>query len=253
MIRTLLVDDEALARRGMRQLLAAHADVEVTGECRDGRAALSALGELKPDLVFLDIQMPELDGFAVLREAAARDGVGALPLVVFLTAFEEFALDAFGVEAVDYLVKPVTEQRFDEAMQRVRRRLAVPRGGAESDSAMGGSAPRPANHLVVGTAQGQRIIPLDEVEWIAAEDYYVAVYVGGRRHLLRESMASLEARLDRGRFVRVHRGAIVNIGRVREVRTAGGDAVVVLRDGTRLPVSRRRRSVLQAALAEIAV
>ena len=253
MIRTLLVDDEALARRGMRQLLRAHADVEVVGECRDGRAALSALGELKPDLVFLDIQMPELDGFGVLREAAAMEGAGALPLVVFLTAFEEFALDAFGVEAVDYLVKPVTEQRFDEAMRRVRRRLVVPRGGAEMDSAMGGTAPRPGNHLVVGTAQGQRIIPLDDVEWIAAEDYYVAVYVGGRRHLLRESMASLEARLDRGRFVRVHRGAIVNIGRVREVRTAGGDAVVVLRDGTRLPVSRRRRSVLQAALAEIVV
>ncbi|HET7188516.1 MAG TPA: LytTR family transcriptional regulator DNA-binding domain-containing protein [Gemmatimonadaceae bacterium] len=252
MIRTLLVDDEALARRGMRQMLAAHADVEVVGECRDGRGALSALGELQPDLVFLDIQMPELDGFAMLREAAAREGGETLPLVVFLTAFEEFALDAFGVEAVDYLVKPVTEQRFDEAMRRVRRRLALPRGGGEAD-AVAGTVPRAANHLVVGTTHGQRIIPLDDVEWIAAEDYYVAVYVEGRRHLLRESMASLEARLDRGRFVRVHRGAIVNIGRVREVRTAGGDAVVVLRDGTRLPVSRRRRSALQAALAEIGV
>ena len=252
MIRTLLVDDEALARRGMRQLLAAHADVEVVGECRDGRDALSALGELQPDLVFLDIQMPELDGFAVLREAAARKDVGALPLVVFLTAFEEFALDAFGVEAVDYLVKPVTEQRFDEAMRRVRRRLLLPRAGGGADAATD-TAPRSANHLVVGTAQGQRVIPLDDVEWIAAEDYYVAVYVGGRRHLMRESMASLEARLDRGRFVRVHRGAIVNIGRVHEVRTSAGDAVVVLRDGTRLPVSRRRRSVLQAALAQIGV
>jgi two-component system LytT family response regulator len=252
MIRTLLVDDEALARRGMRQLLAAHADVEVVGECRDGRDALAALGELQPDLVFLDIQMPELDGFAVLREAAARKGAGALPLVVFLTAFEEFALDAFGVEAVDYLVKPVTEQRFDEAMRRVRRRLLLPRAGGGADAATD-TAPRSANHLVVGTAQGQRVIALDDVEWIAAEDYYVAVYVGGRRHLMRESMASLEARLDRGRFVRVHRGAIVNIGRVHEVRTSAGDAVVVLRDGTRLPVSRRRRSVLQAALAQIGV
>ena len=252
MIRTLLVDDEALARRGIRQLLAAHADVEVVGECRDGRAALSALGELRPDLVFLDIQMPELDGFGVLREAAAMECAGALPLVVFLTAFEEFALDAFGVEAVDYLVKPVTEQRFDEAMRRVRRRLALPRTDGEAAAATV-AAPRPADHLVIGTAQGQRVIPLDDVEWIAAEDYYVAVYVGGRRHLLRESMTSLEARLDRARFVRVHRGAIVNIGRVREVRTTSGDAVVVLRDGTRLPVSRRRRSALQAALAGIGV
>jgi len=251
MIRTLLVDDEALARRGMRQMLAPYTDVEIVGECRDGRAAVSALGELKPDLVFLDVQMPELDGFGVLRQAAAREGGAALPLVVFLTAFEEFALDAFGVEAVDYLVKPVTELRFEDAMRRVRRRLALPR--RDDEGVASDPTPRSANHLVIGTAQGQRVIPLDDVEWIAAEDYYVAVYVGGRRHLLRESMASLEARLDRGRFVRVHRGAIVNIGRVREVRTAGGDAVVVLRDGTRLPVSRRRRSVLQAALAEIVV
>jgi two-component system LytT family response regulator len=252
-IRALLVDDEALSRRGIRQLLASHPDVDVVGECRDGRAALAAIAESSPDLLFLDIQMPELDGFGVIREAAAARDVGALPLTVFLTAFEEFALDAFDVEAVDYLVKPVSEQRFDEAMRRVRRRLALP-PSAGHEAASNGSATTASHapsHLVVATPRGQRIIPLGEIDWIGADDYYVAVHAGGRRHLLRESMASLEARLDHARFVRVHRGAIVNIDRIRELRTSngGGDAVVVLQDGTRLPVSRRRRPALMAALA----
>jgi two-component system LytT family response regulator len=244
-IRALLVDDEALSRRGIRQLLVAHPDVDVVGECRDGRAAVAAISESSPDLLFLDIQMPELDGFGVIREAAAARGVGALPLTVFLTAFEEFALDAFDVEAVDYLVKPVSEQRFDEAMRRVRRRLALPasanQGAASSTATAASHAP---SHLLVATSRGQRIIPLGEIDWIGADDYYVAVHAGGRRHLLRESMASLATRLDHARFVRVHRGAMVNIDRIRELR----DAEVVLQDGTRLPVSRRRRPALMAAL-----
>jgi two-component system LytT family response regulator len=248
-IRALLVDDEALSRRGIRQLLATHPDVDVVGECRDGRAALAAIGESSPDLLFLDIQMPELDGFGVIREAAAARGAEALPLTVFLTAFEEFALDAFDVEAVDYLVKPVSEQRFDEAMRRVRRRLALPASSNPGAANTATTASHSPNHLVVATSRGQRIIPLGEIDWIGADDYYVAVHAGGRRHLLRESMASLEARLDHARFVRVHRGAMVNIDRIRELRTSNGDAILVLQDGTRLPVSRRRRSALMAALA----
>jgi two-component system LytT family response regulator len=236
-IRALLVDDEALARRGIHQLLAAHPEVTVVGECRDGREALAALATLAPDLLFLDIQMPELDGFGVMREAIASRGVDRLPVTVFLTAFEEFALDAFDVEAVDYLVKPVSEQRFEATMQRVRRRLATAR-----------SAPDAARHVVIATARGQRVIPLDDIEWIGADDYYVAVYTERRRHLLRETMASLESRLDPARFVRVHRGAIVSIAHIREVRSADGDTVVILRDGTRLPVSRRRRAALASAL-----
>jgi two-component system LytT family response regulator len=236
-IRALIVDDEALARRGIHQLLAAHPDVTVVGECRDGREALAAIESLAPDLLFLDIQMPELDGFGVMREAIASRGADRLPVTVFLTAFEEFALDAFDVEAVDYLVKPVSEQRFEATLQRVRRRLAAPRGTRDA-----------ARHVVIATAQGQRVIPLDDIEWIGADDYYVAVYTAGRRHLLRETMASLESRLDPARFVRVHRGAIVSITHIREVRSADGDAVVILRDGTRLPVSRRRRAALASAL-----
>ena len=248
-IRALVVDDEALARRGVRQLLAAHPDVTVVGECRDGPTALAALTELRPDLLFLDIQMPELDGFTVLRQHAATTGDAVRPLTVFLTAYEDFALDAFDVEAVDYLVKPVDEQRFGEAMRRVRQRLARPSSGVGSPAEVMAAEPTPqVRHLVIGTPQGWRVITYDEIDWIGADDYYVSVCSSGRRYLLRESMASLEERLDRTQFVRIHRRAIVNIGRVRELRTVDGDPVVVLRDGTRLPVSRRRRAALLAAL-----
>jgi two-component system LytT family response regulator len=254
-IRALLVDDEILSRRGIRQLLAEHPDVEIAGECRDGREALAALETLGPDLLFLDVQMPELDGFGVMRELIARRGADHLPVTIFLTAFEEFALDAFGVEAIDYLVKPVSEERFAAAMQRVRRRLATGERRAEAGGTSGASTddrPRAADHLIVATTRGQRVVPLEEVSWIGADDYYVAIHAGGRRHLLRESMASLESRLDRSRFVRVHRAAIVHIGRVRELLTSAGDLVVVLDDGTRLPVSRRRRAALLAALGRTA-
>ena len=248
-IRALVVDDEPLARRGLRQLLAAHADVDVVGECGDGRTALDAIGALTPDLVFLDIQMPELDGFGVMREAIARHGRERMPATVFLTAYEEFALDAFEVEALDYLVKPVREERFDEAMRRVRRRLAA----GSAATANGSPPPRePARQILVPTAKGARLLYADDIDWIAADDYYSAVHSGGRRHLLRESMASLEARLDPERFVRVHRAAIVNVARVRSVRTDEGETTLVLRDGTRLPVSRRRRAGLVRAMRLVA-
>ena len=243
-IRALIVDDESLARRGIRQLLSAHPDVEVVGESRHGREALTALESLAPDLMFLDIQMPELDGFGVMREAIATRGVQSLPVSVFLTAFEEFALDAFDVEAADYLVKPVSDARFAVTMERVRRRL----GAAAERRAVPTASDTPL-HLVVPTARGQRLILLEDVEWIGADDYYAAVHSGGRRHLLRESMSSLEARLVPPRFVRVHRGAIVNTRWIAEVRVVGNEMFVVMRDGTTLPVSRRRRSSLTNALA----
>jgi two-component system LytT family response regulator len=182
-----------------------------------------------------------------MRELIARRGAEHLPVTIFLTAFEEFALDAFGVEAIDYLVKPVSEERFAAAIQRVRRRLVGEWRGAAVEASVE-HRPRAVDHLIVATARGQRVVPLEEVSWIGADDYYVAIHAGGRRLLLRESMASLESRLDRSRFVRVHRAAIVHIGRVRELLTSAGDVVVVLDDGTRLPVSRRRRAALLAAL-----
>jgi|SRR5687768_13251579 len=255
MIRALIVDDEPLARRGIRQLIEPYADVEVVGECRNGREALASLDTLAPDLVFLDVQMPELDGFDVVR---AR-GADRMPHVIFVTAYDEFAVRAFETHALDYLVKPVNEARFAVALQRARERMRFTealeltrrigellcshdRRGDPGHATARALALLPARRLVVPTSTGDLVLDIDEVDWIQAEDYYAAIHARGRRHLIRESLASLEQRLDAERFVRVHRSAIVRLDRVREMRSASsGESVLVLRDGTRVPVSRRRR------------
>ena len=253
-IRALIVDDEPLARRGIRQLLESSADVEVVGECRNGREALAAFDTLAPDLVFLDVQMPELDGLEVIRER----GAARMPYVIFVTAYDEFAVRAFETHALDYLVKPVNEARFAAALNRVRERmrfaealeltrrigdlLASHDKRGDPDAALRATAVLPTRRLVVPTATGDLVLDVEEVDWIQADDYYAAIHARGRRHLIRESLASLEQRLDPGRFVRVHRSAIVRLDRVREMRSASaGESVLVLRDGTRVPVSRRRR------------
>ena len=252
-IRALIVDDEPLARRGIRQLLAREPDVTVVGEARDGREALRALKTLQPTLVFLDVQMPEMDGFSVLR----AHGAERLPLVIFVTAHDEFAVRAFDAHAIDYVVKPLREARFADAVERARQRLrsddavAMSRQLADFLAGVGGrAAGRSANtRIIVPTSSGQLVLDAAEIDWIEADDYYAAIHARGRRHLIRESLASLAARLDSTRFVRVHRGAIVSLDRVRALRTqATGETVAVLRDGTRVPVSRRRREQLAAAL-----
>jgi two-component system LytT family response regulator len=254
-IRALIVDDEPLARRGILQLLETCPDVQAIGEARNGREALAALDALAPDLVFLDVQMPELDGFEVVR---AR-GAARMPYVIFVTAYDEFAVRAFETHALDYLVKPVNEARFASAMQRVRERMRYAealeltrrigellashdRRGETADAVPRTAAILPARRLVVPTSTGDLVLDVDEIDWIQAEDYYAAIHARGRRHLIRESLSSLEQRLDPERFVRVHRSAIVPLERVREMRTVSpGESVIVLRDGTRVPVSRRRR------------
>ena len=228
-IRALIVDDEPLARRGIRQLLAREPDMVVVGECRDGRAALAALERQAPDLVFLDVQMPELDAFEVIQ---AR-GLDRMPIVVFVTAYDKFAVQAFEAQALDYLVKPLVAARFTATMARVRERLRERRRAV----------------LVVATATGSLVIDATEIDWIEANDYYSRIHTGGARHLIRESLASLWRRLDASHFVRVHRGALVRLDRIREVRlTPEEGTVVVLRDGATIPVSRRRRAALQARL-----
>ena len=245
-IRVVIADDEPLARRGIRQLLATHPDMTVVGEARNGREALRLLGATRPDLLFLDVQMPELDGFGVLRERGAE----RMPAVVFVTAHDEFAVRAFEAHAIDYLVKPLEEARFADAMDRVRerlrsaaavelsRRLSALLSTHERESLTNQAAPR---RLLVPTSNGQLLLDLGEIDWIEADDYYSAIHARGRRHLMRQSLSLLEQRLDATRFVRAHRGAIVNLDRVRELRADAGDTVLVLRDGTRVPVSRRRR------------
>jgi len=252
-LRALIVDDEPLARRGIRQLLQRESDVRIVGEARNGREALMLLRTTNPALLFLDVQMPEMDGFAVLR----AHGADQLPAIIFVTAYDEFAVRAFDAHAVDYLVKPLREDRFAEAVERVRervrandamamsRQLSALLAATDRESPAAGVAER----VIVPTAGGQLVIDAAEIDWIEADDYYAAIHARGRRHLIRESLASLASRLEGARFVRAHRGAIVSLARVRELRTEpNGETVAVLRDGTTVPVSRRRREHVLAAL-----
>jgi two-component system LytT family response regulator len=249
--RVLVADDEPLARRGVRQLLAPHADMIVAGESRNGPETLRALDALAPDLLFLDVRMPEMDGFEVLRAC----GVERIPAVIFVTAHDEFAVRAFEAHALDYLVKPLNVERFDTALRRVRERLqmkqAVERAGRLTALLAAERAQREKDgvqRLVVSTAAADLVIPVAEIDWISADDYYSCLHLGAKSHLLRESLSSLETRLDPRRFVRVHRSAIVQLDRVRQLRTTLHGDEIVLRNGSRVPVSRRRRAALQALL-----
>lgn len=241
-IRAVIADDEPLARRGIRQLLVAHDDMAVVAEARNGREAVRALRELKPDLLFLDVQMPVLDGFGVLREIGAE----RMPPVIFVTAYDEFAVRAFDAHALDYLVKPLEVARFAEALERARERLRTASAVELSRKLSALLAMREREQtrqrIVVPTAAGDLVVDADEIDWIEADDYYAAVHARDGRHLIRESLASLEQRLDGGRFVRAHRSAIVNMDRVSEVRREAGEILLVLRNGVRIPISRRRRT-----------
>ena len=246
-IRVLVADDEPLARRGVRQLLAPHRDMAVVGEARNGAETLTALDALSPDLLFLDVQMPEMDGFEVLR---AR-GADRMPPVVFVTAHDQFAVRAFEAHALDYLVKPLHVDRFETALQRVRERLRLmeavdlaARLRALLEAEQAEREKCSVEWLVVPIATGELVIPVTEIDWIGADDYYACLHVGAKSHLLRESLASLETRLDPRRFARVHRSAIVQIDRIRALH---GDELV-LANGMRVAVSRRRRAAVEGLL-----
>ena len=223
-IRALVVDDEPLARRGVVQLLAGHGDVRLVGEARNGGEAVRLMETLRPDLVFLDVEMPGTDGFGVLARTAGR------PAVVFLTAYEEFAVRAFDAEAVDYLVKPPTRERFDRALERVREWLR----------SRGREAHGEAGDVVVEDGGAERRLRAEEIDCVEAADYYAAVHAGGRRFLVRESLDALEARLPDRLFCRAHRSALVNLARVESWARDGGGGVLRLRSGAEVRVSRRR-------------
>jgi two-component system, LytTR family, response regulator len=225
----LIADDEPAARRGVRQLLAAFPAFTVAGECRDGREVLAALDAMRPDVLFLDIQMPEIDGFEVIR----RRTPGKMPAVVFLTAYDQFAIRAFEAEALDYLLKPVSEARFGATIERLTRRL---RNGREE-------------HLVVATPRGEVVLPLGEIDWIEAADNYARIWSGGRGYLLRQSLAELEERVRPHGFARAHRRALVRIAGVRALLAGkAGELVAVLACGAKVRVSRRRRASFSAAV-----
>ena len=246
MIRALIADDEDLSRRALQQLLRRHADVEIVAECRDGAEAREALEAHQPDVAFLDIKMPLGSGLdlALSRERAA------MTLVVFVTAFDQFALPAFDADAADYLTKPLTEARFDETMERVRQRVLVRRAADQAAASRAGAPRRPYLHqLVTRVGQLDVIIPVDTIDYIQADDVYAAVVAHPKRHLVRMSLDALERALDPRVFIRIHRSYIVRAARVSAVRHRPGTrAETVMSCGAVLPVSRRRRSSLSELL-----
>ena len=233
-LRTVLVDDEAAARALLREYLETHPDIEIVAECANGFEAVKAVTELHPDLLFLDIQMPKLDGFEVL------DLVGTGPAVVFVTAYDEYALRAFDVHAVDYLLKPFGPERLATALERVRGRL-IGHDSPPVGEIVAAARRRdvPAHRILVRDASKVHVIPVDALDYVEAQDDYVCLHAEGRRHLKEQTMSEMEAVLDPTRFVRIHRSVILNIERLARVEPYAKDSrVAILRDGTKLPVSR---------------
>ena len=231
--KALIADDEPVARRGVRQLLANFPEFVVTEECRNGAEVLAALNTTAPDVIFLDIQMPGIDGFEVIK----RRTIERMPAVVFLTAFDQFAIKAFETEALDYLVKPVSEARFALTMKRLVKRLQSKSTREET--------------IVVTTARGAAVLHLNEIDWIEAAGNYSQLWVGTRSYFLRESLQLLEKRVQKNGFIRAHRRALVRLDGVRELtRTRAGASVAVLESGVRVPISRRRSASFTAALRQ---
>jgi len=231
--KALIADDEPAARRGVRQLLAAFPEFEVAGECRNGAEALAALDASAPDVIFLDIQMPGIDGFEVI----SRRTVERMPEVVFLTAYDQFAIRAFEAEALDYLVKPVSEARFAVTMKRLMKRLRSTAHSTRDES------------IVVTTSRGATVLNVGDIDWIEAAGNYAQLWIGPRSYFLRESLQLLEERLSKHGFIRAHRRALVRLDGVRELtRNRSGALVAALGCGASIPISRRRSAAFAAAL-----
>jgi len=269
-IRVLIVDDEPLARQGLRKLCEKDPEIEIVGECADGHAAVAAIEQIEPDLLLLDIQMPSMDGFEVLKAV----GPDRIPQVIFVTAYDQFALRAFEVHALDYLLKPFSDKRFFDAIARAKqaihqagqsdlraRLLALleavgfeehsvrepPHPGLDARTA----TPSFLSRIAVKDRGRVVLVRTDEIDWIEAADYCAKLHVGKRTYVIRESMKSLAARLNPAHFFAVSRSAIVNLNRVREIQPfARGSHIVVLDDGTRVTLSRARREVLERQLRQ---
>ncbi len=242
-LHVLIVDDEPPARDRLREVLGAERDVEIVGEAGDGLAAAQAIHDLAPDLVFLDVRMPEMDGFGVLA-ALSED---ALPLVIFVTAFDSYAVRAFDVHAVDYVLKPFDSDRLREAVARARDRLGRAAGRDQERRVLDllvelGPRQRPLERMLVKTGARFEFVRAIDVDWIEAAGNYVTLHVGARAPLLRQTLSGIEKQLDPGRFRRIHRSVIVNLDRVKEIRPlSGGEYAARLHDGTKLRVSRGYR------------
>jgi two-component system, LytTR family, response regulator len=249
-IRTLIVDDEPLARERLAGLLANEQDIEIVAQCRDGEEAVTAIVDHEPDLVFLDVQMPQMNGFEVIEAVGSE----RMPLVIFVTAYDQHALRAFQVRALDYLLKPFDRERFNEALERARRQVEREETGDLGRRLLAlvkdlrRDQPR-AERLVVKSGGRLFFLRTDEIDWVEAAGNYVRLHVGTTSHLLRETMNAIEGRLDPEKFFRIHRSRIVNMERIQELQPwLNGEYAVLLRTGTRLTLSRGYREKLQDRL-----
>jgi two-component system LytT family response regulator len=252
-IRALIVDDEPPARELIATLLRDEPEVEVVGQCANGRSAVAAIERLSPDLVFLDVRMPGLDGFGVLGELAPEHW----PMIVFVTAYDEHAVRAFEVHALDYLLKPFEYDRLRESVQRARSKMSERNGASEQERLLAlleqlqNKAPS-WDRLVVRETGRVTFVKPDEIDWIEAEGNYLRLHVGTRSYLLRETMSAAEARLSSKKFLRVSRSALVNLERIQEWQPLfHGDSVIILKDGTRLTVSRIYREKLDRLVDQL--
>jgi two-component system LytT family response regulator len=244
-LRAVVVDDEELARQLLREYLWETGGVQIVAECANGFDAVKAIGELKPDLVFLDVQMPKLDGFEVLEL------IDPPPAVIFVTAYDEYALRAFDVHAIDYLLKPFRLDRLKKALEIARARLGQPQPAASELAAAARPPGQPLDRVVVKDGTRIHIIPVGQLDFVEAQDDYIALSSAGKKCLKQQTISSIEAQLDPRRFARIHRSYIVNIERIERIEAYTKDSrIAVLRDGAQLPVSRSGHAKLKALLGE---
>ncbi len=256
-IKTLIVDDEPVARKNLRALLKDDPDIEIIGECGSGTEAVRFIRQHPPDLLFLDIQMPEMNGFEVLEET----GVEPIAAIIFVTAFDRYALRAFDVHALDYLLKPFDDDRFELALRRAKSQIEQRDAGELSKKLFalledhGERRTKEAEEksytekFLIKSSSRVFFLKAEEIDWIEASDYYVTLHAGRQSHLLRETMSELESKLDPEKFLRIHRSTIVNLCRIKQVESQpGGNYAVILKDGAQLKLSRSRRKKLEMIL-----
>jgi two-component system LytT family response regulator len=259
-IKTLIVDDEPLARRNLRLLLEKDPQIEIIDECRNGQEAVNAVQSFSPDLIFLDIQMPEMDGFDVLEKVGAQQ----IHAIIFVTAFDQYALKAFEVHALDYLLKPFDDARFQKALTQAKlqieqreidklsKKLLALLEDRENNREHRAQEKSYLTRLMIKLTNRVILLNVNEIDWIEADGNYAKLHVGRKSHMLREKMNDLESQLDPQRFVRVHRSIIVNLNRIKELYPHfNGDYIIVLEDGTQLKLSRSRREHLETRLKAV--
>ena len=251
----LIIDDEPIARQGLRTLLASHRELEIIGECRNGREAVKAIAEQSPDLVFLDVQMPRMNGFEVVAEIGADD----MPAVVFVTAYDEYAIKAFEVAALDYLLKPFDEDRFEKAIGRIKAHFSKTSFNQLNSSlsallkSIDRETPKQDERVVIKSGGRIFFVNIDEIDWIEAAGNYVRLHVGDKSHLLRQTMDGIFEKLSEDKFVRIRRSVIVRISQIKMLQPLfKGEYQITLKDGTELNSSRRYRDQLGRLLGESA-